>query len=509
MVTVIDNRRILKNTVYLYIRMFFIMAISLYTVRVVLNQLGVLDYGIFNVVGSVVALCSFLTGSLTAASNRFLTREIVKEDRSSLNKIFSLNITVFGILVLCAIILLETVGLWYVNNKMVIPENRMFAANVVYQLSIITLATTFISIPYNALIITHEQMSIYAYFGIIETLAKLVIAWLLIVCPFDKLIVYALLSSLISILMTVFYYIYCRKHYEESKYRLYWNRDEFSEIFKFISLYFFGSVSAVVRSQGLNLLINAFFLPVINASRAISLQVESAIKRFSDGYFTAAKPQIYKSYANKEFIGLNLLLNRITIVCVFLMMIFVIPISINAEFVLTLWLGEVPDKAVVFLQLILIDSALNVTSEPIILSILATGRQGKYQLCEFVLRCISLPIAYVLLMRGSQPECTVIICIVLSICSVFARIYFLKLNMSEFQVEKYIITLIKITLSIVIVFLVNYISFDFYIPSFLYFLISSVLTFVLMILTFYFITLSNEDKQIINKIIINIKNKII
>ena len=477
------------------------MAINLYTVRVVFRELGVVDYGIFNVVGSVVALCSFLTGSLTAASNRFFSREILKQDKSFLNKSFCLNITFFGFLIICAIIILETVGLWYINEKMVIPKDRLFATNVVYQLSILTLASTFISIPYNALVITHEQMSIFAYFGIIEAVSRLCITWLLIICPFDKLIVYAILMALLSIIITMFYYAYCHKYYEESKYRFYWNRAEFSDVFKFISLYFLGSISAVIRSQGMNILINAFFSPAINSSRAIATQVEGASKRFSDGYFTAAKPQIYKSYVNREYKGLNLLINRITLICVFLMMIFVIPIFFNAEYVLFCWLGEVPDKAVIFLRLVLIDSALNVTSEPIILSILATGRQGKYQLCEFVLRCLTLPIAYVWLLWGGEPESTVVVCIVLSVCSVLSRIYFLKRNMPQFEATYYLVNLLKITLSIIIVVGFIYLLVFTGLTGLKYLFVTVVLSTGVMLPTFYYITLSTYDKQYLNNIL--------
>ena len=188
MTAVIDNKKILKNTIYLYIRMFFIMIVGLFSVRIVLRELGVVDFGIYNVVGSVVALCSFLTGSLTAASNRFFSREIVKYDISSLNRCFCLNITVFGVLVLIAVLLLETIGLWYVNNKMIIPADRLFAANIVYQLSIITLGATFLMIPYNALMITHEHMSAFAYIGIIESVLKLGVALSLIFLSSDKLI---------------------------------------------------------------------------------------------------------------------------------------------------------------------------------------------------------------------------------------------------------------------------------------------------------------------------------
>lgn len=496
MSSVIDNRKILKNTVYLYIRMFFIMAIGLYTVRVVLRELGVVDYGIYNVVGSVVSLCSFLTGTLTAASNRFFSMEMVKEDKSSLNRCFCLNITVFSVLMLGAVVLLETVGLWYVNNKMTIPADRLFAANVVYQLSILSLCSSFVSIPYNALLVTHQHMSVYAYIGIVEALLKLFVAWVLLAVPTDKLIAYAVLIALAGIFVTAIYYCYCHRHYEESRFRFYWNRQEFSEIFRFISLYFFGSVSAVIRPQGMNLLINAFFSPAVNAARAVAFQVESAVARFSDGYFSASRPQIYMAYANKEYAGLNLLINRITVICLFLMVLFVVPISCNAGYILSLWLGEVPDRSVAFLQLILIDAALNVSSSPVILTILATGKQLVYQVSEFVLRCVTLPIAYVCLLMGGEPEITVVVCIVQSVASVGMRIYFLKRQMPEFRLCRYCITLLRVAVAVAIPVMVLYL-----LPQmgggFVYLLVSTFVSVAVLAGAFGFVALSPYDREYI------------
>lgn len=489
--------------------MFFIMIVGLFSVRVVLRELGVIDYGIYNVVGSVVALCSFLTGSLTAASNRFFSREIVKNDISSLNKCFCLNITVFGVFFLIAVVLLETIGLWYVNNKMIIPIDRIFAANVVYQLSILTLATTFIMIPYNALIITHEHMSAFAYIGIVESLLRLGVAISLFFISFDKLIFFAVASSVISVLLTIFYFNYCRKHYSESNYHLYWNKSEFIEIFKFISWYFLGSVSSVLRSQGINILLNSFFNPAINAARAVAFQVEGAIKRFSDGYFTAAKPQIYKSHANSEYIGLNLLINRITLICVFLMAIFAIPLSFNADIVLRVWLGDVPDKAVVFLQLVLIDSVINVSSEPVILTILATGRQSLYQIVEFMLRVLTLPLSYVLLRYGAAPEFTVVVCIIFSIMAVVARALMLKRSMKEFNIRALFITNVRIVIALCIVVVTVFYMGEFHLSVAAYFFISCLLSVILMILTFYFIVLNKSDRLYTWGVIVNLKNKIV
>ena len=500
MSSVIDNKKILKNTVFLYCRMFFIMIISLYTVRIVLRELGVVDYGIYNVVGSVVSLCTFLTGTLTAASNRFFSMEMVKEDKSSLNKCFCLNITVFSVLMLGAIVLLETVGLCYVNTKMVIPSDRLLAANVVYQLSVLSLCSSFVSIPYNSLLITHQRMSVYAYIGIAEALLKLLIAWALLVVSYDKLIFYAALTTVANILVTLIYYRYCRSHYEESKFHFYWNREEFNGIFKFISLYFFGSISAVIRPSGMNLLINAFFSPAINAARAIAFQVESAVMRFSDGYFSASRPQLYMAYANKEFNGLNHLIIRITIISLFLMTLFVVPLSFNADYVLTLWLGEVPAKAVVFMQLVLIDSAINASSQPVILTILATGKQLAYQISEFVLRCVTLPIAYIFLLTGGEPESTAMVCIALSLVSVFMRIYFLKRQMPEFNVFRYVFTLFRIVAATVLVVLAVYA-----VPNissrFVYLLVSTVVSSVVLAGALYLIALSPHDREYVHNLI--------
>ena len=391
--TVIDNKRVMKNTVFLYIRMLFVMLVGLYTVRIVLRELGVVDYGIYNVVGSVVAMCSFLTSSLTAVCNRFFAKEMVSGDVQSLNRCFCLNVTTFVVLMVIAVIALETFGIWYLNNKMVIPAERLGAAHVVYQLSILTLCFSFISIPYNSLIIIHERMSYYAYLGIFEAISKLIVAYMLVIAGMDKLVLYSILSVIVSAFVSCGYIVYCRKNFKESKYVPYWNSREFKDIFSFVGWYFFGSVSSVLKSSGLNLLINAFFNPSINAARAIASQVEGAIRRFSDGFFSASKPQIYKAYSNGEHDGLNRLLVRTTIVCTYLMAFISLPVFFNAASILGIWLQDVPNKAVIFLQLIIIDSILNLTSEPIILTILATGKQKRYQVAEFLLRFFTLPIS--------------------------------------------------------------------------------------------------------------------
>lgn len=494
--SVIDNRRVMKNTVFLYLRMLFVMIISLYTVRIVLRELGVVDYGINNVVGSVVALCSFLTSSLTAVCNRYFSKEIVKGDKVSFNNCFCLNVTSFSVLALLAVVLLETFGIWYLNNKMIIPEDRMFAAHIVYQFSIINLCLSFISIPYNSLIISHERMSFFAYVGIFESVAKLLVAYLIVISVGDKLIYYNFLSLIVTVAVTLAYIIYCFKYFSESRYRFYWNKKEFEEIFTFVSWYFFGSISAVIKSSGLNLLINALFSPSVNAARAIAFQVEGALRKFTDGFFTASKPQIYKAYSNNEHEGLNRMLIRTSLICTFLMAFLSLPIFFNAESILSLWLGNVPQKSVIFLQLIIIDSILNVITEPIILTILATGQQKIYQIVEFILRVSILPISYMFLSFGYEAEITMVVSILMSIISVYVRILMLAGKYSKFELKRFMKYVTKLILGYTfIIILVKQIEKD-SMNEFLYIIFSSVIVSLLgLFLLFYM--LEQKERYII------------
>lgn len=286
-------------------------------------------------------------------------------------------------------------------------------------------------------------MSFFAYVGIFESVAKLLVAYLIVISVGDKLIYYNFLSLIVTVAVTLAYIIYCLKYFSESRYRFYWNKKEFKEIFTFVSWYFFGSISAVIKSSGLNLLINAFFSPSVNAARAIAFQVEGALRKFTDGFFTASKPQIYKAYSNNEHEGLNRMLIRTSLICTFLMAFLSLPIFLNAESILSLWLGNVPQKSVIFLQLIIIDSILNVITEPIILTILATGQQKIYQIVEFILRVSILPISYMFLSFGYEAEITMVVSILMSIISVYVRILMLAGKYNEFYCKRFLKSILR------------------------------------------------------------------
>lgn len=441
-----NNKRIAKNTLFLYIRMLLIMGVSLYTVRVILDILGVIDYGIYNVVGGVVTLFSFINSTLATSSQRYFSIELARDDIKALHRIFCLNVTVFAIIILGIIFIAETVGLWFLNTQMTIPENRLFAANIVYQISILTFGLQMFSIPYNALIVAHEQMSAFAYIGIVEVVLKLLVVFVLTIFGMDKLILYGILMLVVALLITSVYRMYCRTHFIESKFHFYWNRKEVVELMSFSGWHFGGTMAVVVRGQGINLLINLFFNPAINAARAIAFQIDAAVGQLSNNFFVAVKPQIYKLYSKGELNELHKLIFRSTIMCFFLVSLLVFPVITNTSFILHIWLNTVPSYTVIFTQLILVNSLIDSTSGPTIASALATGKIKKYELIVTSLITLNLPISYLVLKLGGRAEITVAVSIVLSIITVLARALLLK-NMIEFPVDKYVKLFIRLVLA--------------------------------------------------------------
>lgn len=288
----VNNKRIAKNTIYLYLRMLFVMAVGLYTVRAILDILGVVNYGLYNVVGGVVTMFAFMNRSLSTSSQRYFSIELARGDKEKLSKWFCLNITSFLGIGLIIALFLETVGLWFVNTQMTIPKERLTAANVVYQLSIISFLFHIVSIPYLALVVAHEKMNVFAYVGILEALGRLVIVFILTLLTFDKLIIYGILILLLSVGTSMSYIIYCWRHYPESAYQWYWETKEVKELLGFSGWHFMGTFSTSCRSQGINILLNLFFNPAVNAARAVAFQVSMHILQLSTNFFTAIKPVV-------------------------------------------------------------------------------------------------------------------------------------------------------------------------------------------------------------------------
>lgn len=418
-----NNKRIAKNTLLLYIRMIFTMLISLYTSRVILNTLGITDFGIYNVVGGIISLLGFVTSSLGGASSRYITFELGKGNKNKLKKIFG-NILSIHILFSIAIFILgETIGLWFFYNKLQIPLERFNAAFWVYQFSIFTSILSFISIPYNAVIIAHEKMSAFAYISIIDIILKLLIVYLLLIIPYDKLIIYSILFFCIQAFDRIIYGVYCSKHFEETHTKLQIDKNLFKELFDFAFWTMGGNLACIGYTQGLNILLNIFFGPAINAARGIAVQVQSVVRNFCLNFQTAINPQITKNYAKKDLAQMHSLIQISSKYSFLLLYLISLPLILEAPIVLKWWLGIVPEHTINFLRIILCTSLVVSLSNPLVISIYATGVIKKFQIIEGSLLLCIVPIAYVCLkLYTIAPEIVFIIHLIIELITQVVRI---------------------------------------------------------------------------------------
>ena len=431
-----DNKRIAKNTLFLYIRMLLIMLVSLYTVRVILQTLGASDYGIYNAVGGIVAMMSFISSTMSSASLRFYAYELGRKDYIRLNQYFNVTIRTYLIIGLGIIAIAETIGLWFVKTQMVIPSERMSAALWVYQFSILSFFLQILMIPYNALILAREKMNIYAYVSIIEVILKLVVVYVLMISPLDKLKLYAVLICCVNFLHTLFYIVYSRSKFEETKIIRYSNSSMTKEVLGFSSWNMFGTLASVCRSQGVNILLNVFFSPVVNASRAIAYQVNSAVAMFVTNFYTAVRPQITKLYATGEIDSMMDVVFKSSRFCYFLAIFLVIPVIIQAPAILDIWLGEAPEYSVLFTRLVLVLALVESIGYPFHASVAATGNIKNYQITVGGCHLLTLPISYILFKFECAPAAAMVVSVVTATFAQFARIYYMK-KLLRMPVRKY------------------------------------------------------------------------
>lgn len=419
-----SNKRIIKNTLLLYVRMLFLVLISLYTSRIVLQTLGIEDYGINNVVAGIISFLGFLTGSLSGASSRFITFSLGKGDLIHLKKTFGNIIAIHLLFAVVILILGETIGLWFVSTQLNIPPEREVAAFWVYQFSILTAIGSIVSMPYNAVIIAHEKMSAFAYLTIGDAILKLGAVFLLIYLPYDKLILYALFILCIQLFDFIVYITYCRRKFEEIKSPgIKIDKPLFKEIFYYTGWTMNGNLAVFGYTQGLNILLNIFFNPAINAARGIAVQVQNIVNNFSINFQTAVNPQLTKSYAQEDYPRMHQLLISSSKFSVFLMFLICLPLSLEIDMVLKWWLGSYPAHSNSFLRLILITSILFCLANPIITSAHATGRIKRFQIIEGSMLLMIVPLSYVLLKYFNvPPESVFIVHILIELCTQYARI---------------------------------------------------------------------------------------
>lgn len=433
-----NTKRIAKNTLMLYGRMLFSMVVSLYTSRVVLNTLGVVDYGIYGVVGGFVAMFSLISSSLSSAVSRFLTFELGRGDKERLNKAFSTSLLIHIVLAIVVFIVAETVGIWFVNNKMTIPSDRLYAANWVFQASILSFMFGLFSVPYNASIVSHERMSAFAYIGILDTTLRLCVVLFIAYSSwqFDKLIVYSMLLVAVSISLQCIYLIYCRKHFEECRLRISFDKEFWKEISAFAGWNFIGCTAQLLKDHGVNIILNIFNGPVLNAARGIATSVNTAVSSFAGSFMTALNPQITKSYASGDYEYMMFLVERGSRFSFYILMILAFPIILETDYILSLWLVQFPAHTVNFVRLVLILSLTDAISNPLITVQLATGRIRNYQLAVGGVLLLNFPLSYICLTLGYSPESIYIVAIIVSILCLVLRLFFLK-QMVGLSIIKY------------------------------------------------------------------------
>lgn len=397
-VAMIENsKRIAKNTLMLYIRMLLIMLVTLYTSRMVLQVLGVEDFGIFNIVGGVCAILSFFVSSLSNATQRYLNIGLGKNDLKETEQVFGQSITLMFWFSLVLLIIGETAGVWFVENKLVIPEGRMDAARWVYQFTLFSVALSINQVSFVAAIVARERMNVYAYLGLFEAFTRLGIVCVLLWVETDHLILYGASIAFVALLTFIFHVIYCVCNFPECYIRYYWNRELVKVMSRFVGYNLFGCFSYSAGIEGLNIILNIFFGPVVNAARAIAVQVSGAIYRFTDNVMVAIKPQIIKSYASGEYDYMMLLLEKSSKYSLSLALILCFPILFETEFILNLWLGQVPEYTVSFTRIALIEALLGVLIPPLWIVANATGKIRNNQVYGRIITLLVLPISYLVL----------------------------------------------------------------------------------------------------------------
>ncbi len=445
-----NYKRIAKNTMMLYIRMIFVTLVSLYTFRVLLAALGQEDYGLYNVVGGIVTMLSFLTHTLTSASQRFYSYYLGQRNFEQMSKIYSSTMLLYGAVIVIIVILAETLGLWFLNNHMTIPRDRIIAVNVVYQFSVLSFCWKVFTTAHQALIIAYERLSIYAYVSIVEVILQLAIVSFLTIYSNDRLILYAVLIFISQFLTNGFYIIYSKRVCKDVRYIRPRDLNLVKEITSYSGWTLFGMLSVVVRSSGINIVLNVFFGPIVNAARGIAFTVNSLVTTLTSNFYTAVRPQIVKNYSKQEMDACFKLIFRSTKFSYSLALIVVLPLYIFAPQVLLFWLGDFPENTILFMRLTLVNALIDSIANPLITFNQATGDIKKFQICVSLLLILNLPISIFAFWLGAKPFVAFVISIVLS---TIANVIRIVIDQTEhgfpavLYVKKVVVRLLLITLA--------------------------------------------------------------
>lgn len=432
-----DKKRLAKNTIYLYIRTLVVMLITLYTSRVVLQALGASDFGIYNVVGGVVIMFSFISGALATATQRFLSFALGKNDMKECQDIFCMSLITYYAIAVIIVILAELIGLPFMITQMNFPEDRWTAVHWVYQLSILSFCLTIIRTPYTASIIAYEKMTFYAYISIIENVLKLLVVFFLMTLNGDKLIIYSALMATVIGITNIIYYVWCKRQFSTCTFHRMWDKTLFRKLFSFSGWSMFGSLANIGANQGVNIIFNIFCGVLVNAAMGIASQVQSAVSSFVSGFQTAMTPQLVKLYAAGEIDEMVCMINKLSRLSYFLTFIFAMPALFYCAPILKIWLIEVPDYSVSFSQLMIIFLMIDSLSAPLWFSVQATGKIRFYQILMSFMICLNLPMAYLLLTMGYSPNIVMLAKVILNFIIHTIRIIYLS-RLIAFSVVRYI-----------------------------------------------------------------------
>lgn len=496
-----DHKKIAKNSLYLLVRMLIQMVISLYTSRLILNVLGVDDYGVYSIVGGFVALVGYVNQAMGSSTMRFITFSLGRDPFAQRKKVFNTSIVIhFGLSVLF-VLLAETIGLWFFYYKLNLPSDSLHGAFVIYQLSVVSMILVIMTLPYSSLIIAYEKMSIFAYFSIIDTIMKLVIVYVLIVMPFNKLIVYGWLMLLSQIIYSVIYFLYCYKKIPESRINFTLHKNLARRMVSFAGWSMFGCTAAIGYTQGINVLLNLFGGVAVNASRGLAVQVQGIVSNFVANFQTAVNPQIIKSYAQNQLEELHKLIYLSSKFSFYIVFILITPLILNINAVLKLWLGIIPEKLPIFVILILLITLVDTLSNPIMKSADATGRIKRYHIIVGTFLMFILPVAYVVLKQGAPIYSVFIVQLIFCIIALFIRLYVIK-GMVGLDIKRYFIEVILPVLFITVPSAAIMVVIHYFIhinSSIVYFIITSTIITVINFILIWLCGINRHEKAIITQ----------
>jgi len=500
-----NYKRMAKNAAMLYFRMLLTMLVTLYTSRVVLQTLGIDDFGIYHVVAGFVTMLGFLHGAMSSATQRFITFELGKPGDKDVRGIFSMSMNIHIIIALLVLLMGETIGLWFVKTQMTIPADRMIAAEWVFHLALFSFMVTIVSVPFNALIIAHERMNVFAWVSIIDVTLKLLIVFMLGLLGMDKLILYGLLSLAVVFIVFMIYRRYCKNRFVESRFRLYWDQQLFRVMLTYTGWNLWGNIAAVMSGQGVNVLLNIFFGPSVNAARAIAMQISAALNSFVQNLQVAINPQIIKSYVAQDMAYMHKLVCYGAKYNFFVLLLVSLPVLNNTELILSVWLGIVPENTSIFAKLVIYTILIDSLSPPMMTAAQATGRIRLYQFVVGSILLVNIPISYVILEMGGAPYTVFYIAIGLSVIALLVRIYLISF-LIEMKKRRYIVDSIVPVVSVAaLVFAINNFADVKLTNSLLNFLVSVLVSGALVAVSVLIVGLKKDELIVLGNLLLKIK----